>query len=98
METLIGAGGIVSTGRDICKWIKFHLNQGRNDQGRQIIPVSYWTDMHSRHMIADRSRRPSHVEKPVFPVTNTVSAFGLGWRIGYYRGEILEFQCYFYLI
>ena len=84
MLPLDAAGGIISTANDMTRWLEFHLNTGRDAAGNQLLPVSYWLQIHSPQMVLDQPQLP--VVRPWFPASDTYSAYGFGWRLGMYRG------------
>jgi len=81
---LDAAGGIITTADDMTRWLEFQLNTGRDAAGNQLLPVSYWLQMHSPQMAFPQSRSP--IVRPWFPASDTYTAYGLGWRLGLYRG------------
>ena len=86
MLPLDAAGGVITTASDMALWLHFQLNSGRDRTGNQLLPVGYWLQMHSPQMVLDQPRYP--VVRPWFPVADTHTAYGFGWRLGTYRGII----------
>jgi len=83
---LDAAGGVITTAADMTRWLQFQLNTGSDPAGNILLPVSYWRQMHSPQMALELPRLP--LVRPWFPVADTCSAYGLGWRIGLYHGTI----------
>lgn len=80
------AGGVITTSADMTRWLEFHLNAGRDSAGNQLLPVSYWLQMHSPQITLGRALFP--LVRPWFPVSDVNFAYGLGWRLGLYRGRL----------
>lgn len=72
-------GGIYSTAEDMAQWMILQLGEGSYG-GRQIMRPETLAQMHSPQMITNR---------PVPPPEFTSSAYGLGWFVESYRGEVL---------
>jgi len=75
---------VVTTAADMTRWLAFHLNTGRDSSGNQLLPVADWRQMHAPQMVLGDALVP--VVRPWFPVADTRSAYGLGWKLGLYRG------------
>lgn len=65
------AGGISSTARDMARWLRLQLGDGKLD-GKQIIPADNLA----------RTHLPEIVSVPVTP-TGTSGFYGLGWNVSY---------------
>ena len=89
------AGGIISNAVDMERWMSFQLAGGRSADGRQIVAPSYWHQLHSPQSAVDRPPGSMAIERPRFPVSDTVDVYGLGWRLGYYRGISKPLSRYF---
>jgi len=87
---------VITTAADMSRWLEFHLNTGRDSAGNQLLPVSYWLQMHSPQITLGRVLFP--VVRPWFPVSDIYSAYGLGWRLGLYRGTSVRRSCYRFVI
>jgi len=64
--------------------MEFQLNNGRDSAGNQLLPLSYWLQIHSPQMALEQPQVP--VVRPWFPAADTHTSYGLGWRLGMYRG------------
>lgn len=80
----IGASGsIMSTAKDMAKWLSYLLNP--NDFSGAPLNESIAETMKKTNIIPD-SPASEMYHKPYFNVSNTFNEYGLGWRIGFYRG------------
>ena len=77
------AGSICSSAEDITKWMKFHLNHGRNEDGHQLVSVGTLGETYEGNVATS----PGFVARPTFPVTYAMTNYGMGWKSGYYRGR-----------
>lgn len=71
------AGGLVTTGEDVAKWLMMNINRGRVGRA-QIFPAA---------VIAETHRRQADQDTPFSWVRRY--EYGLGWNIGSYEGEKL---------
>ena len=71
------AGGLVTTGEDLAKWLEVNINRGRI-AGRQIFPAAVLAEAHRWQV--DLDTQFSWVRR---------YGYGLGWNIGSYEGETL---------
>jgi CubicO group peptidase (beta-lactamase class C family) len=72
-----GAGGLVTTARDLATWLEAHINQGQLD-GRQVLPAEVFAEAHRPHAPESGSFRQF-----------TREGYGLGWHVGHYDGDVL---------
>ncbi|HEX6176764.1 MAG TPA: serine hydrolase, partial [Thermoanaerobaculia bacterium] len=82
-ESLGPAGSIKSTARDLAQWVRFQLNGGEID-GKRLLSEAALKETWKPHTIVPGS--PSAEDET--PETN-ISAYGLGWRVQDYRGQLL---------
>ena len=73
------AGSIVSCVDDLSAWVQMHLSGGKH-QDAQFISAGQLTQMHSPHMVIDRTGDYAEL---------LASSYGLGWFIVPYRGHTL---------
>lgn len=66
------AGGASSTARDLSRWLRLLLADGRHE-GKPLIA----TDP------LDETHRPQVVSKPARPPTDPTGFYGLGWNVGH---------------
>ena len=71
------AGAIVSTAEDMCKWLLFHIREGKNEDGIQVVPKA---DL-------DYTYVPQNVAQ--WRGSFTLNRYSLGWYNGYYKGTLL---------
>lgn len=75
--TMQSAGGLVSTARDLSRWLKIQLNDGVLD-GKRVFPPGLVTSTH----------RPLVVQQATFgPYVR--DGYGRGWQIGRYGDAVL---------
>ena len=77
------AASVNSTARDMAKWIRFHMNGGKNERGEQIISEEIFRQIHQPQIAYNDSGRP---DEDFY----SCDGYGLGWRIGRYRGIWLQ--------
>jgi CubicO group peptidase (beta-lactamase class C family) len=71
------AGGIVTTGEDLAKWLEVNINRGRVG-GKQIFPAAVVANTHRWQV--DQDNQFAWVRR---------YGYGLGWNIGSYEGKTL---------
>ncbi len=76
-ETMQSAGGLVSTARDMTRWLELQINDGELD-GRQIFPPGLVTATHRARVVQDRTFGRYHRD-----------GYGLGWQTGRYEDDAL---------
>lgn len=76
------AGGIVSTVRDLSRWVRFFLNDGKAE-GKTMLAERLIGEMQTPQIVFGMF--PSDGE-------NLMTAYGLGWFIGCYRGHYLVYH------
>ena len=80
-----GSGGVMSTADDMAKWMNFHLYEGQNSSGAQVMQKAHLEEVHApRFLISSSSTRDTQV--PQFPVTNNANVYAHGFKRGFYRG------------
>jgi hypothetical protein len=81
-----GAGLVKSNARDMAQWLRFHLANGVID-GRKVLSEAALNETRQPHTILrlEGNTRESHPETNLY-------AYGLGWWIQDYRGELLVFH------
>jgi CubicO group peptidase (beta-lactamase class C family) len=76
------AGGIVSTVRDLSLWLRFFLRGGKAD-GETVLAEQLIAEIQTPQVVI--GALPSDGE-------NLLTAYGLGWFIGCYRGHYLVYH------
>ncbi|MFD3700893.1 serine hydrolase [Streptomyces sp. NPDC058646] len=66
------AGGVSSTARDMSRWLRLQLGEGRLD-GKQIVPADTLA----------RTHLPEIVSQQPAPPQNRTGFYGLGWNVSY---------------
>lgn len=74
-KTMHAAGGIITTARDMCRWLRVQLGDGAID-GRQVFP---------RDVVQTSHRLQAECDKEYGPYQR--HAYGFGWYLGSYHGE-----------
>jgi CubicO group peptidase (beta-lactamase class C family) len=100
MEVPEPAGSIQSNVRDLGKWLRFHLNEGKVN-GNQIVAAKSLEETHTPQIMLDMDP----LDRGRFPDTHQMS-YGMGWVIqdhcGYrllqHAGAIDGFRCHFTLV
>ncbi|XP_055958848.1 beta-lactamase [Patella vulgata] len=77
------AAGVYSNAEDMAKYLRFHLNNGKDENGKQVIAEKELGDTHRSNYAIQQT---DQVTTNIFPVMSTIDAYGMGWRTGYYRG------------
>jgi CubicO group peptidase (beta-lactamase class C family) len=75
------AGGMVTSLKDLARWLEVNMNNGRLD-GRQVIPADVMQSVHTGFTDTQRSQPP---------FTGS-GRYGLGWQIGKYRDESVVYH------
>ncbi|KAJ8302679.1 hypothetical protein KUTeg_019075 [Tegillarca granosa] len=84
---LCGSTCIMSNALDVAKWMKFHLNGGKNEAGHQIVDSDSLAYIYRPRNTIMSATVSKYFTKPKVPVTTTETSYGFGWKIGYYRGS-----------
>ena len=72
---------------DMLKWMKFNLNMGKTETGRQLLDKKRFAQMHK---VTTPVNYRYDLYRPVFPVDDITIGYGYGWSIQEYRGKILN--------
>lgn len=83
---LCGSGGILTTARDMTKWMTFLLRGGQLDNGTRLLSKNAFDSLITPNNMIPDSSTSKYFSKPNVPATNDRYAYGLGWMIGSYRG------------
>jgi CubicO group peptidase (beta-lactamase class C family) len=76
-ETMQSAGGLVSTARDMARWLELQINDGELD-GRRIFPTGLVAATYRARVAQDRAFGRYHRD-----------GYGLGWQTGRYGDDVL---------
>lgn len=79
IDAIAPAGGIHASIRDMTRWLRFNLNQGRLADGQQLLAASTLAEIQSPQQVVASTGSP---ESPYI-------LYGLGWFIQPYRGHTL---------
>ena len=78
-----GALSICSSSEDMAKWMRFHLSDGKTEDGQQLVSALRLQDTYQGHMATPAGGEA----KPTFPVTYALNGYGMGWFSGFQRGK-----------
>lgn len=83
MDLAVPAAGVNSSLNDMVKWVRFHMAGGVTPGGKRLISEELFREIHA-----------PHIEEEAEPVISgdplKLRGYGLGWRIGEYRGTPLQ--------
>jgi CubicO group peptidase (beta-lactamase class C family) len=84
METANPAGSIYSSASDLCRWLQFHLAEGKV-QGRAVVSAASLAQTYQPQMVIplEGLTRRIHSE-------TTQLSYGMGWVVHDYRGRLLH--------
>ena len=86
-KTFCGSGCIMSSAVDMTKWMNFHLNGGKNEQGDQVVNKRSIESTHVPRNNIRASGIERYFSQPLIPVSTSESSYAAGWKIGRYRGS-----------
>ena len=69
---------------DMVKWMKFNLNSGKTEKGKQLLDKERIAEMHT---VTTPINSKYNLFRPEFPVDDVTIGYGHAWRIGEYRGK-----------
>ena len=81
-----GSGSVFTNADDLAKYLLFQLNNGKNQQGVEVVPHKALKETHRGEYAIPSSKTYELYKRPVIPVTYSQGKYALGWRTGYYRG------------
>ncbi|XP_025104899.1 uncharacterized protein LOC112570594 [Pomacea canaliculata] len=84
--SFIGSGNVFSSARDMSQWLLCLLNDGTAADGRRVLAQGLVDTLHKPQNTIPLSSYAKYYMKPVTPQTFSGDTYGLGWRLGYYRG------------
>lgn len=88
---LCGSGCILSNAVDMANWMMFHLHNGRNIKNINVLDPDILSEAHKAQNSITYNSVKKYYSRPSTPVTLSQSNYGLGWKLGHYRGfEILQ--------
>jgi hypothetical protein len=82
-ETPNPAGSLNATARDLAKWLRFQLAEGRCD-GKRLVGADALRETHTPQVALPMTG----IERDLNPETNLMS-YGMAWLIQDYRGQLL---------
>eukprot|EP01012_Entosiphon_sulcatum_P033987 TRINITY_DN43048_c0_g1_i1.p1 TRINITY_DN43048_c0_g1~~TRINITY_DN43048_c0_g1_i1.p1 ORF type:complete len:565 (+),score=71.15 TRINITY_DN43048_c0_g1_i1:30-1697(+) len=82
IEPLCPAGCILSSARDMARYLQLHLNGGTTAEGKRIVSAMSLGQTHAPAVVF-----PYGLDLPLFPPLLTLDLYGMGWWVGQYRGR-----------
>ena len=79
MDLAVPAAGVNSSLNDMVKWVRFHMAGGVTKEGERLLSEKAFREMHTPHIGIDAE--PVVAGDPL-----VLEGYGLGWRMGTYRG------------
>jgi len=87
-RTFAPAGYLASTAEDMSKWMYFLASGGKSLAGEQVVDAEVLRRTFRSESLGDIPPLP--LNPPTFPVQLTpFDRYGLGWFLGYHRGNSL---------
>lgn len=83
---LCGSGCIMTNAVDVAKWMMFHLNGGKNQNGRQVVDNNLMTKIHKVTNHIPYTSSAKYTTRPKVPTTFSADNYAMGWKLGYYKG------------
>ncbi|XP_045182178.2 penicillin-binding protein 4-like [Mercenaria mercenaria] len=83
---LCGSGCVLSNALDMANWMIFHLNNGLNSKNVRVLDPDILDDAHKAQNSISYASIGKYYTRPLTPVTLSHSNYGLGWKLGHYRG------------
>ncbi|CAL1526698.1 unnamed protein product [Lymnaea stagnalis] len=82
---LSGSGSIMTSADDMARWMNFHLFDGKDAQGNQVVKAEHIAEVYKgRFFVGQEKEKETKLSK--FPVTCTDEIYAFGIRRGFYRG------------
>ncbi|XP_035672281.1 uncharacterized protein LOC118413178 [Branchiostoma floridae] len=86
-DSVVAAGGVVSTAGDMARWMRFHLKGGKTPEGMRLVRKRLLKETHAPQMTITSGTFPRESRyRPEAAVDDTVPAYSMGWVTGTYRG------------
>ncbi|XP_046565563.1 uncharacterized protein LOC124274267 [Haliotis rubra] len=82
IQEIAPAAGVYSNAQDMAKWLRFHLNSGKNEQGHQVVGAQALQDTYH----PNTAWYTTYLTRDTFPVDDLIYSYAMGWRNGVYRG------------
>ncbi len=83
MENPDPAGSIHSSARDLCRWLQFHLDEGKV-AGRSLVAARALAETHTPQMVIPLTGLTRRIHSETVQMS-----YGMGWVIHDYRGKLL---------
>lgn len=83
MDLAIPAAGMNSSLNDMVRWVRFHMAGGVTQEGKRLISEELFHEIHTPHISME-------YEKVMEEDPLVLDGYGLGWRMGEYRGTPIQ--------
>lgn len=83
MDLAVPAAGMNSSLNDMIRWVRFHMAGGVTAEGERLISEKMFQEIHTPHISMD-------YEKVIEDDPLVLDGYGLGWRMGEYRGTPVQ--------
>ena len=81
------AGSVLSTARDVGKWLQLHLRGGVLPGGRRLVSARHLAETYREEMPSPGPMSDRDLLRPMFPVSDVHFAYDMGWMTNVYRGQ-----------
>ncbi|KAL4229793.1 hypothetical protein ACF0H5_010184 [Mactra antiquata] len=81
------AGGIISNGKDMTKWMMFNLKSGKTEDGNQLLNKTVFNEAFKEQNYLPYGGASQSIKSPNFPVNDSTNAYGYAWFTSKYKGH-----------
>ena len=71
----------------MAKWMLLLLNDGKASSGGRVLREGVLGEVFKPSNVVPPASYAASYRRPVTPVTFSGDTYGLGWKMGYYRGK-----------
>ena len=72
----------------MAKWMMALLNDGKNSRGVRVLREGVVEEMFTAQNVYPPPSYAANYRRPVTPESFSGDTYGLGWKIGYYKGVL----------
>lgn len=88
----VGSGNIFSTANDMANWMRMLLNGGLDTAGSRVLQQSVLDTVFKPCNTIPPASYAADYMRPTLPETFSADTYGLGWRLGYYKGYRMAYH------
>ncbi|KAK7488400.1 hypothetical protein BaRGS_00020374 [Batillaria attramentaria] len=88
----VGSGNIFSTANDMTQWMRMLLNGGKDTSGSRVLDQSVLDAVFKPSNALPPPSYAADYRRPTIPETFSSDTYGLGWRLGYYKGYKMAYH------